>query len=257
MQFQIATYVLGALAALVIGLSKTGVPGVGILCVPLMATAFGGSLSLGATLPMLVFADIFAVAFYRSHAQWDKLLVLIPWVLLGLGAGTAFLYFIEPGHTLNVVIGVMVLAMLGVSLMRTRLGDRLVPTSPIGTVFTGALGGFSTMVSNAAGPIMSIYMSATGMPKDQLMGTSAWYFFIFNLVKVPLIIGLTHFKQQQPFYNNDTLLFDLTMFPLVLIGALAGRKLLPVIPQKAFTTVILALAALGAIKLILPDFHLP
>ncbi|HEY0868751.1 MAG TPA: hypothetical protein VGE01_15325 [Fimbriimonas sp.] len=68
MQFEPWQIALGALSALIIGFSKTGVPGTGIIVVPLMAYAFGGRLSVGATLPMLVFADCFAVSFYRQHA---------------------------------------------------------------------------------------------------------------------------------------------------------------------------------------------
>jgi len=244
----------GAAAALLFGFAKTGVPGAGILAIPVMAKIFGGRLSVGATLPLLVFADIFAVAFYRAHAEWDHLKKLTPWVLAGLLIGTWTLKALGDAHTatdlLNPIIGWIVLAMLVVSLLRSKLGDRLVPTSKEGVIATGALAGFTTMVANAAGPIMQIYMVATGMAKNKLMGTTAWYFFIFNLTKVPLLILVTLDNPGEPMYNAQTIHFDLAMLPFILVGALLGRWLLPMIPQKAFNNVILVLTALACVKLI-------
>lgn len=246
----------GALAALLVGFSKTGLPGSGILVVPLMAAAFGGRLSVGATVPMLIFADCFAVAFYRQHAQWSHLKSLAPWVVAGLLAGAGFLKYLGDHHSkndiLNPIIGLIVLLMLAVNVARGRWGDKIVPTSPLATGFTGSVAGFTTMVSNAAGPIMSIYMTATGMAKNQLMGTTAWYFFIFNLAKVPLLIWLNLDNRAAPMFTNESLIFDLYAAPLVLIGAVSGRKVFEIIPQKSFVTGILILSGLAAIKLMIP-----
>lgn len=245
---------LGALGALVVGFSKTGVPGTGILVVPIMAAVFGGRLSVGATLPMLIFADCFAVAFYRAHANKSRLRQLAPWVVGGIVGGTLFLKYLGE-HTskhdpLKPIIGGIVLAMLSVTLLRSRLGDRLLPHSPTGSKLTGVLAGFSTMVSNAAGPVMQIYLVATGMPKNELMGTSAVYFFIFNLVKVPFLLWLTWDNPAKPMITMPSFMFNLAMLPLILIGALGGKYLLPIIPQKSFNNVVLVLSAASAIWLI-------
>jgi hypothetical protein len=55
-----------------VGFSKTGIAGLGMLIVPLMANVFAGKASAGALLPMLLFGDVFAVAWYRRHAQWPS-----------------------------------------------------------------------------------------------------------------------------------------------------------------------------------------
>ena len=255
MHFEAWQYAWGAVAALIIGFSKTGIPGSGILMVPIMAATFGARLSVGATLPMLVFADCFAVAFYRSHAQWDRLRQLIPWVVIGLFGGTAFLKYLGshpgPKDLMGPIIGTLVLLMLGLSLLRGKLGDRLVPHSKEGSAFTGIVAGFSTMVSNAAGPIMGIYMTSTGMDKEKLMGTSAWYFFIFNLSKIPLLLYLTWDNPKNPIITGPTFVFNIEMFPVILVGALVGKWALNKIPQKPFNSAILVLAAAAAIKLIL------
>lgn len=254
MNFEPRQYLLGAIAALIIGFSKTGVPGTGILAVTLMADAFGGRLSVGATLPMLILADCFAVAFYRAHTDWNRLKQLVPWVVAGLLVGTVFLKELgdHPAwrDPLNPIIGGIVLVMLALTMLRKKLGDRLVPHSPTGTAMTGGVAGFSTMVSNAAGPVMQIYLVATGMNKERMMGTAASYFFIFNLSKVPLLLWLTWDNPARPMITVPTFLLNLALFPMILVGALAGKRLLPVIPERAFNSAVLALTAVAAVKLL-------
>jgi uncharacterized membrane protein YfcA len=129
-------FLLGFLAAFLIGVSKTGVPGIGILVVPLLATAFGGRASVGTMLPMLIVGDIFAVRWYRQHTQWKRLVELIPWVLVGMAIGAVVLWRLGEMHTsrdlLEPIIGTLVLVMLGIHLLRQRWGERLSPRSPVG-----------------------------------------------------------------------------------------------------------------------------
>lgn len=256
MHFEVWQLALGVLAAAIVGFSKTGVPGTGILVVPIMAWAFGARLSVGATLPLLIMADCFAVAFYRSHGDWGHLRRLSPWVVSGLVIGTVFMKFLGEHEgskdLLNPVIGAIVLVMLALTLAKPFLGDRLMPTSPGGVVTTGALAGFTTMTSNAAGPIMQIYLAAAKLDKMNLMGTTAWYFFIFNLLKLPFLIYLTLDNPGKPMMTHETLVLDAMLFPVILAGALAGRALLTRIPQKLFQNVVLFLAFVGALALFIP-----
>lgn len=248
-------WLLGIAAAMIVGFSKTGLPGIGILVVPLMAAIFGGRQSVGATLPLLIFGDIFAVLWYHHHARWDKLWGLIPWVLLGIAAGTALLWTTGeqtgPKDVLDVVIGVLVLLMLALNIARLRWGDKLVPSSRLGVISTGTAAGFSTTVSNAAGPIMSIYLTGSGLPKNQFMGTTAWYFFIFNLTKLPIYAFLSLLLPDKPMVTTGTVAFDLMMLPVIVIGAFVGKWLLPHISQKLFDMLVLILAAVAALKLVI------
>ncbi len=252
-------WIIGLAAAFVVGISKTGIPGIGILVVPLMAVVFGGRLSVGATLPLLISGDIFAVLWYHHHARWDNLRGLIPWVAIGIAVGAVLLWYtgLQGGAVdwLNIIIGVLVLLMLAIGLARARWGDRLVPTSKAAVVSTGTLAGFSTTVSNAAGPIMSIYLTGMGLPKNEFMGTSAWYFFIFNLTKLPIYAFLSLVLPSKPMVNSSTLIFDLAILPVIIVGAFVGKWLLPRIPQGMFNGVVLLLAGAGAIKLILDQIH--
>lgn len=255
MQFTTLEWIVAACAAFIIGVSKTGVPGIGILSIPLIAGLFGGRLAVGTTLPLLIAADVFAVYWYRSHARWDKLVRLVPAVAAGFALGALALFLLAEGSgtrsALNVVIGSLVLVMLFTQLLRMRWGDRLNPSSPVGVALTGVGAGFATFVSNAAGPIMSIYMTSLGLRKLEFMGTSAWYFFIVNTAKIPVYLVLTALSPGQPLFSSDGLTFDLVMLPVVIAGVLAGRWALHRVPQRLFTVAVLILAAIAAVRLIL------
>ncbi len=210
---------------------------------------------MGTLLPMLIFADCFAITRYRRHAQWDKIWELIPWVALGMLGGAVLLWRLgeQSGEKdcLNLIIGALVLLMLTVHIARVIWGERMTPRSRWGAASTGAAAGFATTVSNAAGSIMTIYLTAMGLPKEQFMGTVAWYFFIFNLAKLPVYWLLTMINPGKPMITHASAMFDLTMIPMITVGALLGSWLLHKIPQKVFDTVVLALAAAAAIKLLL------
>lgn len=248
-------WALALASAALVGFSKTGVPGTGILVVPLMAALFGGRESVGTLLPMLIFADCFAVAWYRRHARWDRLWALIPWVLAGMALGAGTLQMLGPAEgsrdRLSILIGVLVLVMLALSLARGRWGERLVPHSRAGSALTGVAAGFATAVSNAAGPVMSLYFLSAGLNKSEFMGSFAWYFFIFNLIKVPIFAALTAADPQHPMFSASSLTFNLLVAPMIAVGAVAGRWLLPRIPQKVFDNAVLVLAAAAALRLIL------
>lgn len=236
-----------------VGVSKTGVPGVGIFVAPMLAGVFGGFQSVGIMLGMLIFGDCFAVLWYRRHAQWDKIWGLVPWVVTGIVIGVFAMWKVGESKStkdiLGLIIGIMVLFMLAVSLIQDRLHERFTPRSKAGIAGTGLMAGFTTMVSNAAGPIMSIYMTAQKLPKKQFMGTLAWYFFMLNLFKVPFCFYLTYAHPDKPVMTPASLLVNLRMCPVVLVGVFAGKWLFPRVSQQAFDRAVLGLAALAAIKL--------
>jgi len=255
MHLDLTQWILGASAALLVGISKTGVPGVGILVVPMLAATFGGRPSIGVMLPMLIMGDVFAVLWYNRHVQWDKLIGLLPWVVVGLGIGTVVLQ--QTGKMggakdlIGVMMGILVLIMLALTLLQRFLGERLTPKSGVGMAGTGVSAGFATTVSNAAGPIMNIYLTAHRLPKEQFMGTIAWYFFIINLSKLPIYFALTLMNPKNPIVTGPSMIFNLEVFPVIVVGVFIGKWILPRMSQKTFDGAVLVLAALGALKLIL------
>ncbi|NRA40244.1 MAG: sulfite exporter TauE/SafE family protein [Planctomycetes bacterium] len=253
-------WALCMIACLTVGFAKTGVPGFGIISVPLFATAIGGLDSVGALLPLLVFADIFAVFWYRRHARWDQLISLIPWVLIGMAAASYIIIYLhkhpgqffglEHGVFFDVLIGSIVLTMLGVYFLKQFYGDKITPHSGIAVGSTGLFCGVSTTLANAAGPIMTLYLTGKKLPKEQFMGTSAWYFLILNAAKFPLYMLLPS-NGDKSMITVDSLLFNCCLFPLIIIGVYIGRWALHKFSQRAFNTIVVILAGVSAIKLLL------
>lgn len=236
------SWIFGVLAGLLAGLAKTGLPGCGILAVPLMVMVFPAKESVGALLPLLIVGDVCAVAFYHQHARWKKLLELFPCVLGGILVGAIVLWKMDDTH-LKPVLGALILVLLCLEFLRQRFGWSNFSHRLWFVILMGSLAGFATTLGNVAGPIMNIYFISKGFKKDEFMGTLAWYFLIFNCVKVPIyaVLGMI---------NRPTLTFDLFMIPAVLAGAFAGRLLLRVVPQRAFNFIVLFLAAVAAVRLL-------
>ena len=230
--------------ALLIGVAKTGLPGAGILAVPLAAMAVPARESVGLVLPMLIFADLFAVGWYRHHAQWRHLVRLLPWTAAGLVIGFWLLSVLNDAR-LKPVIGGIVLIMLAMR-FRAIFGKHELEEKPHHWAFAPGMGlaaGATTMLANAAGPVMTLYLLAMRLPKHQFIGTSAWFFFAVNWIKVP-------FFTQQGLISSPSLMTDLVLLPVVAVGAIVGIVLLKRIPQKLFNTIALLLAAASAIKLL-------
>ena len=232
-----------AIGAFAIGVSKTGLPGVGILVVPLLAMAFPAKASVGLLLPILIFADLFAVGYYRRHGQWRHLIKLLPWAVVGIGFGYAILSKIDSA-TLKPLIGIIVLAMLAIRLRSILKNDpQNLPDHWSFAAMMGLLAGATTMMANAAGPVMVLYLLSMHFPKQKFIGTAAWFFFIVNWIKVPLMTNLD-------MITLASLKIDAAVFPAVVLGAIAGIWLLKRIPQRLFNIIALILAAAAAIRLL-------
>jgi uncharacterized protein len=238
-------YWLAAVAAWLVGLSKTGLPGVSIPAIVLMAEAFpeNARQSIGETLPLLLAGDVFAVLWFRRHADWGRLLRLLPYVLLGMLSGVWVLMKLQ-GNQLRPVIGVMVLAMFGLELGRHAFGWNRFPHRWWFAAISGFLAGFTTFVANAAMPVMTVYLISQDFDKEKFIGTSAWFFFILNLSKLPAYCMMS-------VLTPAMLPLNLWLAPVTWLGAVCGVFLLARIPQRAFNVLALALAGLAAFRLVL------
>ena len=177
-----------SVSGFIIGFEKTGVAGVGILAIPIFAIIFPAEKSAGFLLPILCFGDVIAVSYYRSQADWRKIVPLMPWVAAGLIAATGVYYSGSQKGTvmhelitsyMKPVIGVVVLVALGISLWRERRQGKVSQGRAL-EVGTGFSAGFISMLANAAGPILSIYLLALKLPKEVFIGTAAWFFLVIN-----------------------------------------------------------------------------
>ena len=234
-----------AVGAFLSGLSKTGIAGVAVLTVALFANALPARESTGALLPLLLCGDVFGVAFFRKHASWPHLWKLCPWVALGVAVG----YFaLDRINNLQVqrMIGAILLVMVGLSLWRQLRPDQansMVPHTWWFAAFTGLLAGFTTMVANAAGPVMVLYFLAIGLPKLVFVGTGAWFFMLVNALKVPFSVHLG-------LITSRSLLMDAILLIPMIPGALLGPVILRRLNQKAFELMVLLLTAVATVRLL-------
>ncbi len=232
------------ITAFFVGFSKTGINGVVMLAIPLLAGAFGGKDSTGIMLPMLLVGDLFATWYYRHDVEWKKVIAPLPWAFVGLIVGV-FLGNYLNDRTFVTLIGIIVLLCLGILIYTERKGkDFRVPNSAWFYIMVGILSGFASMIGNAAGPIFSIYLLALGFKKNNLMGTNAWFFFAINLTKLPLQIFL---------WNNigmKSFKITLMMFPVITIGAILGFLILKKINEKYFRYLVIAMTAAAALRLL-------
>lgn len=244
-------WLLAGVAAVSVGIAKTGIPGFGTLAVPLFVLAVGDARrSAGWLLPLLCVADLFAVATYRRQAHVRRLFELAPWVLVGMGIGALALG--APERPLRLAVGGLVLAMVGLRLSRDRKQASAAPggaragRDPWRTSATyGLVAGVATTIANAAGPVMSLYLLSRRLPKQEFLATGAWFFFVINLAKAPIYAG-------HGLIDGRSLLVDAALLPAVLVGVVVGRLILRRLPQLVFERLVLALTAVAALLLFVP-----
>lgn len=243
--YELSTYswIVFSLCGLLLGMSKTGLSGAGLMVVPLMAGIFGGRESVGIVLPMLIIADIFAVKYYNRHANWKLVIKLIPWALIGIIGGLIFGNSIND-NTFKEAIAVLVIfgtaLMIWQDLSRKKIN---IPDSLWVASLLGILGGFTSMVGNAAGPIFALYLLSMHLPKNSFIGTGAWFFFIMNLMKMPFHIFVWKTVQWH------SLVLNLISLPAIVLGAFVGVIVVKMIPEKAYRIFIIVSTIIASLFL--------
>jgi len=229
---------------ILIGMAKTGLSGAGLMIVPIMAGIFGGKLSVGIVLPMLIFADLFAVNYYHRYATWRYILLALPWALLGVVIATMFGNLIDDKTFKAIIAIVILLGMVLMIIQDTLIKSKKIPDTWWFAAMLGLTGGFTTMIGNAAGPVMSLYLLSMHLPKNIFIGTSAWFFLIINLLKIPFHVFSWHTITYQ------TLMVDLASIPAILLGVLLGIKSVKMIPEKVYRYFIVISTILAALLLL-------
>lgn len=245
MNFEPWQWVLLVVAATISGFSKTGIPGISILSVSIFAVVLPARQSTGVVLPMLIFADLFAYFVYRKHLEWGRVGRLLPWAVGGVLLGWLALGRINNQQTAR-IIGAIIAVMVALHLWRRwRNADAAAAHAPawFGHVM-GVFAGLTTMIANAAGPVMTLYLLAMRLPKLEFLGTGAAFFLLINWIKVP-------FALQLGLINAQTLHLNQLLLPAVAVGALLGRPVVERVNQKLFENAALALAGAAVVKLLL------
>lgn len=232
------------LAAFTVGVSKTGFGGIGLIAVFIMADLFGAKPSVGILLPMLIVADVSVYPLFRKYASWKPVWAMMPTVLVGLAIGYFLLRWI-PESAARSLIGSIILLMVGIQLFRRfaqEWFDRIAASREFGMA-AGVAGGVATMMANAAGPIIQLFLLSRRFEKMDLVGIGARLFLLVNILKLPFLGGL---KLVTP----ETLALDAKMIPMILLGVLFGKRLVQSVSQRAFEWLVLIFAVLAGVRLI-------
>ncbi|MET7572103.1 sulfite exporter TauE/SafE family protein [Streptomyces sp. NPDC005492] len=239
-----------AAAALLVGFSKTAVSGANTVSLAIFAAVLPARASTGVLLPILIVGDVLAVLTYRRHAHWPTLWRLFPAVAAGVVIGTLFLVWADDA-VVRTSIGAILLLMAGVTVWRRRKAEADDEPDAVATRSGrakarsyGVLGGFTTMVANAGGPVMSMYLLSAGFRKLGFLGTSAFFFLIVNVTKVPFSVSLG-------LIDGHSLLLDAALAAFVVPGAFIGKWAVNRINQRLFEQLVIAATIVGGLQLLL------
>jgi len=166
-----------------------------------------------------------------------------------LGAAALQTPMLRTNNQVKVLIGAIVTVLVVYTYIRRARQAKLGEAAPepkhtwYAIWGTGLLAGFLTMVANAAGPVTTLYLLATQLPKMEFIGTGAWLFFIFNMFKVPFSVALH-------LITPSSLVMDLELAPAVIIGAFSGKWLVSFVNQKLFEELALFFALLSGLNML-------
>ena len=238
------TLTLALVAALCIGLSKAGFSGISMVSVFLLADLYGAKESVGLGLPLLILADLLAYPAFIKYGSWKPVWRLLAPTMVGILAGWWMLSWID-NDTARRVIGICILLMVVLQSSR-RLHpewfDACVAHRGFGAS-AGVVGGFATMLANAAGPVIQLFLLARRMPKMELIGVGARFFLLINIIKVP-------FGAQLDLINAESLLINLKVAPAVVVGVFGGRWLVDKVSQRLFEWMVVVFSIAAGVRLL-------
>ncbi len=237
-------WVLLFICALLIGMSKTGVQGITLLAIPLLAVRFGAKPSTGLLLPMLCFSDLIAVFYYRRAAEWEYIIKLLPAAVAGFFLAITVDKIIDENGFRYLLAASIFIGLL-IMLWTERKGNNLnIYQSWWYSPTFGLMGGFTTMIGNAAGPVMSVYLLSMKLPKLIFVGTSAWFFLVVNYLKLPLQFFI--WENISP----ATLFLNALSIPFMITGALLGIWFVKAVPEKVYRIFIIVVTILSTLLII-------
>lgn len=242
MPFESWQWAVAILAALIVGISKSGIGGLGMLSVVLFTLLMPAKQATGAVLPLLCFGDLVAAGVYWRHAKWAHLWRLFPWTAAGVLVGYFALDRVDERQA-RMLIGGIILSLAVMHVIRRYVSGHETEHGAWFAPAIGVLAGFTTLVANAAGPLMAVYMLAMRLPKLDFVGTAAVFFLLLNLFKVPFMVHLG-------LINASSFTLNLLLAPIVVAGAWFGRKLVLKVDQRTFENIALALSFIAGLKLL-------
>jgi uncharacterized membrane protein YfcA len=231
-------------AAGIVGFSKSGLKGIGVIIVTIMALVFGSRATTGILLPLLIVGDVLAVIYYRRHVQIGLLFKLLPWMMLGVVIG-AVIGKDLPEQIFKQGMAVIILFSVGMMYLWDKKKNKTIPSNWWFAGIMGLLAGITTMIGNLAGAFANVFFLAMRLPKNQFIGTTAWLFFIVNLFKMPFHIW------SWETITTETLMIDVKLALCTIVGFFLGVRVIAMIQNDFYRKMILILTAIGALLIFL------
>lgn len=236
-------WILFATCSFLIGVTKGGVPGVSTISIPIFAAIFGGKMSTGIMLPLLIIADVIAVRHYYKFVEWGYLIKILPSAIAGILIALWVGNYVNDG-TFKTIMAVTILFCILLLIFKKKSSDILNSDSSTFSVVFGVLGGFATMIGNAAGPIFSIYLLATKLPKKSFIATGAMFYFTLNLFKLPLHIFVWES------ISISSAAMNVLVIPVIILGGIFGIWVSKHIPESTYRWFVIGTTILSAILML-------
>jgi hypothetical protein len=228
-----------------IGVTKSGFgSGVGLMIVPMTLLAMGHlnhtpQDTLGLMLPLLVLGDVIAVSQYYKRFNRPAVGKLLIGTAVGVVFGWLLLSWFNSQKQsiaialVEVEVGLESVGLVGLHWYRMSRGSMAKYAKPgmVQSNLTGAAAGVSSTLAHAAGPIIALYLLPQKLDRAAFVGTSAVYFCLLNLAKLPAYWA-SHDM------NARTLALSAKMLPLVIAGAVFGRWLNRHISDALFSRIV-------------------
>lgn len=234
-----------AFVAFLVGVAKGGFGGLmGALATPLLALVMPVDQVIGLVLPVLMFADLFALAFHWRKWNVRLIVLLLPGAIIGVTVGTLFITN-APTGALRMALGIIVLLFAIYKLLESRILSSLrYESRNWHGLLGGTIAGFSSALAHTGGPPVSIYLLMQGITPRVFVATAALFFFTLNWIKVPY-----YFYAQ--LFDFEKLWGVAWLLPMVPLGAWFGRWVSEKIDPMSFERFILILLIISALFLIL------
>ena len=240
-------WVAAIIAATFIGIGKGGFGG-GIVAIttPLVALTIPVAEAAALLLPILLFADVFAVYSYRKSFDMPNLKLLIPCSIIGIVIASLFFQsFNSNERVLKLGIGLIAVAFVLFQLTRALILKRLESTTlpKAWGVILGITAGFTSTLAHVGAPPVLIYLLPQRLSKALFVGTNAVLFFVMNTVKLfaYAFLGLL---------TLGNLGITVILIPIALLGTRLGVYLNRTVSEVFFNRFIYLMLFLTGVQLI-------
>ena len=240
---------VAALAALLVGLSKGGLPAIGMLAVPLMALSMSPVQAAVLLLPIYVVSDMAGLWLYRRDFSAPNLRILVPAGLGGVLLGWATAAWVSD-RVVTFLIGLMGLGFCLYAWLRRQSDAPPQPAHLFKGCFWGTVTGFTSFISHAGAPPFQVYVLPQKLPKAQFAGTATLLFAAINLAKI------VPYQFLRP-YSAQALWGAAALLPFALAGTVAGAWLTRRLADAWFYRLVQVGLLLVSLKLIMDAWGMP